>query len=243
MLNMLKTFYGNLSKGGKIILWVFLQTLVVIILALAIHIVFQSKTRIEIENGGEVTSAIPDEYMENFKKTLWELISSNVDNIDKNVIDDVVIRDGTYEEVINENVKSVNFIIDIDSIKQTFAVSIGWSENSKDGPDNNVSIECPPVDEMKYPETVCYGMYNNTYSLDLYLPHTVYPEGSEDDGVTAPNYMITGDESTKTLDIMVSACNAEKFKQEAWDYLDNKVPIDFSNYTVNYDINSINVEC
>ena len=105
MLNMLKTFYGNLSKGGKIILWVFLQTLVVIILALAIHIVFQSKTRIEIENGGEVTSAIPDEYMENFKKTLWELISSNVDNIDKNVIDDVVIRDGTYEEVINDNVK------------------------------------------------------------------------------------------------------------------------------------------
>ena len=242
MLNMLKTFYGNLSKGGKIILWVFLQTLVVIILALAIHIVFQSKTRIEIENGGEVTSAIPDEYMENFKKTLWELISSNVDNIDKNVIDDVVIRDGTYEEVINDNVKSANFIIDIDSIKQTFAVSIGWSENSKDGPDNNVSIECPPVDEMKYPETVCYGMYNNTYSLDLYLPHTVYPEGSEDDGVTAPNYMITGDEGTKTLDIMVSVCDAEKFKKEALGYL-NTVPIDFSNYTINYETNSINVEC
>ena len=65
MLNMLKTFYGNLSKGGKIILWVFLQTLVEIILALAIHIVFQSKTRIEIENGSEVTSA----YQMNIWKT------------------------------------------------------------------------------------------------------------------------------------------------------------------------------
>ena len=95
---------------------------------------------------------------------------------------------------------------------------------------------------MKYPETVCYGAYHNTYSLDLYLPHLVYPEGRDGSSPAAPNYMITGDQDAKTLNIMVSICDAEKFKKEAWDYL-NTVPIDFSDYTVKYEENGINVRC
>ena len=242
MLNTIKIFYGNLSKGGKITLWVILQLIVIIILISVVSSTFQEKERVEIENEDTISSVVPKEYIESFKETLWELISNNVPNADRSVVDDIVVRDDSYEEIVEGKAKSVNFIIDIDSIKQTFMVSIGWSEDSDSSPDNNIGISCPPKNKMKYPETVCYGMYNNTYSLDLYLPHSVYPEGYEDDGGIAPNYMITGDEYNETLDIMVSTCDAEGFKEAAWNYLDS-LPIDFSNYTVNYEMNSVDVRC
>ena len=49
-------------------------------------------------------------------------------------------------------------------------------------------------------------------------------------------------ENAKTIDIMVSVCDAEKFKQEATDYL-NSTPIKLSEYTISYEVNSIDVEC
>ena len=125
-------------------------------------------------------------------------------------------------------------------MEQTFKVKTGWSKN-KDVV-YEVIVDCPSQDEMKYPNTICYGAYNDTYSLDLYLPYTVYPEGYEDDGITAPNYMINGDESSKTLDILVSSCNEQGFKDAAWNYL-NTLPIDFSDYKINYDVNSVDVRC
>ena len=181
MLDTIKIFYGNLSKGGRIVLWVVLQLLVLIILVPIILSFFQGKERIEIENGDSISSVVPESLIKSFKETLWELISDNVPDADRSVIDDVVVRDDSYEELVDGNAKSVTFIIDIDSIQQTFVVSIGWSEDLESGPDNNISINCPPINKMKYPGTVCYGMYNNTYSLDLYLPYAVYPEGYEDD--------------------------------------------------------------
>ena len=97
---------------------------------------------------------------------------------------------------------------------------------------------------MKYPETICYGMYNNTYSLDLYLPYAVYPEGHDPNDSTplAPNYIIHGDEFDKTIDIEVSICDAEKFKQEAMDYL-NSTPIKLNEYKINYNVNDVDVGC
>ena len=153
---------------------------------------------------------------------------------------DVVIREGTYKEVESEDGVKVEFIVDIDSLKQSYIVRTGWTNDKS--VIYEVIVDCPPQSKMKYSDTVCYGAYNDTYSLDLYLPHMVYPEGHRVGDNMAPDYMITGDESAKTLDIMVSKCNVEGFKKDAWDYL-NTIPIDFSDWTVNYEINSTDVGC
>ena len=238
---MLRTFWNNLSKAQKIGFLMLVQLFVVVILVLLVQSFMKEKPYVEMENQSVSEYNIPKNAEEFIAENIWSIISSKVADVSKNDIKDVAIREGTYEETKNDDgTVSANFIVDIDSLKQTFTVGVGWSKDGKTV--YEPIIDCPPLELMKYPETVCYGAYHNTYSLDLYLPHLVYPEGRDGSSPAAPNYMITGDQDAKTLNIMVSICDAEKFKKEAWDYL-NTVPIDFSDYTVKYEENGINVRC
>ena len=242
---MLRTFWNNLSKIQKIGLIAMAQILVIIVLVLLVQSFTVEKSHVEIENEpvSEAEEEMPKKVKDFVEENIWSMIRSNVAEATRNNVDDVVIREGTYVTTRNSDGSiAANFIVDIDSLKQSYTVSTGWSKDGKEM--FETIIDCPPIDQMKYPETVCYGAYYNTYSLDLYLPHMEYPEGADDENADplAPNYMITGDENSKTLDILVSICDVDRFKKEAWDYL-STVPIDFSDYTVNYEINDINVGC
>ena len=237
---MLRTLINNLSRAQKIGILVILQIIIIIILALVVKSLTAEKSHVAIEsNEAELSESIPDNAESFIEDSIWQVIKNKVVGADRNDVD-VVIREGTYVEDETEDGYKVEFIVDIDSLKQSFVVRTGWSKN-KDVV-YEVIVDCPPQDKMKYPETVCNGTYNNTFSLDLYLPYIVYPEGYDDNTVAAPNYMISGDENTKTLDIMISECDVEGFKKAAWDYL-NSLPIDFSEYQVNYEINKVDVRC
>lgn len=237
---MFKTLMQNLSRNQKIAIVVILQLIVILIIAACVNWAFQPKQYVSVENKN--STSIPDANWNGIKNELWYLIQNNVKNADRADIDDAVIREGTYEETTANDITTATFLLDIDSLKQTYFITTSWSDKVELS--DALSIDCPPIDQMKYSETVCYGMFNNTYSLDLYLPYVVYPDGLDDDEgePLAPNYMITGDEANKTLDILVSVCDVEGFKKAAWDYL-NTTPIDFSDYTVNYEVNNLNVEC
>lgn len=240
---MLRTFWNNLSKIQKIGLIAVLQVIVILVLVLLVQSFTVEKSHVEIENEpvSETNDEMPKKVKDFVEENIWSMIRSNVAEATRNNVDDVVIREGTYVTTRNSDGSiAANFIVDIDSLKQSYTVSTGWSKDGKEM--FETIIDCPPIEQMKYPETVCYGAYYNTYSLGLYLPHAVYPDVDDEDGVVAPDYMITGDENSKTLDILVSMCDVDRFKKEAWDYL-STVPIDFSDYTVNYEINDINVEC
>lgn len=240
---MFRTFWNNLTQIQRVSVVVVAQLLVIVVLVLLVQSFTMEKTHVEIENVSNSDMEIPKKAEDYISENIWYIIKSRVADVTKNDINDVTIREGTYEAIENDDgTVSASFIVDIDSLKQTFTVRTGWSKNGNEV--YETIVDCPPVDQMKYPETICYGAYHNTYSLDLYLPYAVYPEKYDDEDAdpVAPNYMITGDESTRTLDIMVSMCNVEKFKEEAWNYL-KTVPIDFSNYEINYEINDINVEC
>ncbi|MBR3236327.1 hypothetical protein IKF92_01430 [Candidatus Saccharibacteria bacterium] len=169
--------------------------------------------------------------------SIWELIEANIPNVDKNNIDDIVIREGTYEEIENDDGSvSVNFIVDIDSLKQTYTVSTGWTKDKSTI--YEVIVDCPQQKLMKYPETVCQGTYNNTYSLDLYLPYVV---DSENEDATS-NVYVYGNENDKTINVEVSACDPEKYKKMAMDYLES-TPIKLSDYTINYEVSYTDIEC
>ncbi len=239
---MFQTLRQNLTKNQKIGIIVIIQIIIIMLIVVWVNIAIQPKAHVEVVNENETN--IPDSNWRGLENELWNLIQNNVSDVTQSDVDDVVIRDGTYEETTNNDITTARFLIDIDSLKQTYSVVISWS-NSVELYDA-LSIDCPPIDQMKYPETVCYGMYNNTYSLDLYLPHAVYPEGynpnADDAYPLAPNYIIHGDEDTKTIDIEVSACDPDKFKGEALEYL-STTPINLSDYTVNYNINNTDTGC
>ncbi len=238
----IKTFWINLSKAQKIGVVAFLQIIFIAIMIVLFNFAIQPKSHVgEIVSEDEIGLPVPEKNVDMFKDALWGVISKNVKDVDQNVLNDVTIREGTYKEIEHESSTEAVFIIDIDSIKQSYTVSISWVAESGPGMYDNVSIECPPQNQMKYPETVCYGMYNNTYSMDLYLPYGVSPDVPENTPA-APHYYITGDEDEKTIDIMVSVCDVEKYKKEAMDYL-NSTPLKLDEYTINYEINSVDVEC
>ena len=241
---MLKNLSENLSKTQKIVILVLLQVLFLALLVLTVRAFTTDESPVVIDNESADDSSIPKNARNFIADNIWEVIKENIQGVTKNTIDDVVIREDTYDETVLEDGSVwANFIVDIDSLKQSYIISTGWS---KDGETvYEVNVNCPPVEKMKYQETICKGTYNNTFSLDLYLPYIMYPDGYDEenaDGTLAPNYMITGDDKAKTLDILVSTCDAERFKQEAWKYL-NSLPVDFSDYTVNYEVNSIDVDC
>ena len=228
----------NLSKNQKIGIAVILQVIVIAFIIACVKWATAPQPHVEVVNENE--TSIPDDRWRGIKNEIWYLVQNNVPNVTQSDIDDAVIREGTYEETTENEITTATFLLDIDSIKQTYYITVSWSDAV--ALYDYMTVDCPPQNEMKYPDTVCYGMYNNTYSLDLYLPYAVYPGTSDDDVPAAPNYYISGDENTKTIDVMVSVCDAEKYKQEAMDYL-NSTPIRLDEYKMNYEINSIDVEC
>lgn len=235
---MFRTFWSNLSKTQKIVVAVLLQTIVIVILVLLVKSFTAERPHVEIETSSLSGTDMPDEVRNFVEENIWSIISSNVEGVTKNDIKDASIREGTYEEVENDDGSvAVSFIVDIDSLKQSYTVSTGWKKDRREMLET--VVDCPPIDLMKYPDTVCRGAYHNTYSLGLYLPHGDYSVEQDEPSFI---YSIDGNERTKTLNIMVS-CDVDRAKKEAWSYLDS-LPIDFSDYTINYDVTTdVDMEC
>ena len=235
---MFKNLLNNLSKNQKIGIAAILQIVIIAILVSVLQFFLSPRQYASIEdNKTEEEASIPNNAKDFVADNIWTLVSSNLPGVDSNNIDDIVIREGTYQETENEDGSvSVNFIVDIDSLKQTYTISTGWSKDKSVV--YEVVVDCPPQSKMKYPETICHGSYNSTYSLGLYLPYVVKSQYED----AAPDIHIEGDEANKTIDVIVSVCDSEKFKKMATDYLES-TPIKLSEYTINYSENSTDVIC
>lgn len=237
---MFKNLWVNLSRNQKIGIMIVLQVVFLGLIAGVVNQAMQPPENVEVVNESE--TRVPEDRWNGIKNEIWHLVENNVSDLTKANIDDAVIRDGTYEESFENDITTATFLLDIDSLRQTYKVTVSWSDKVELY--DAVEINCPPKDQMKYPETVCYGMYNNTYSLDLYLPYAEYPDNnnSEETEPVAPNYIIHGDEDARIIEITVSACDAERYKKEAMGYL-SSTPIKISGYLINYEVNNVNVKC
>lgn len=238
-MNTLKVFWANLSKVQKVGVIVLLQLIVVVSLVLLVQSVLRPKEHVNIVNKDESGINVPEKNMNDFKENLWYLVSGTVEGVDRSVLDDVVIREGSYEEANTDVGKQATFIVDIDSIKQSYKVTIAWVTDKKSNLYDDMVIDCPPLNEMKYKETVCHGMYNDTYSLELYLPYIVTADESED----TRDIYIDGNENEHTIFVEITACDGfDELKKQAMDYLES-TPIDLSKYTIKYNESSISARC
>lgn len=245
-----KNLMQNLDKKQKIGILVFCQLVVIVIIVMVINFSFGERNHIETVNEG-VLSSVPNSEKELYHDELWNIIKNNVDGLDKSIINDAVVRDGSYIETVdenNKNAKQVDFLVDIDSIKQTYKVTLAWSNNGNVTP----VVDCPAYSDMKYKETFCKGAYRNTDSFSLYFPYYVYKDGNgEECGVGECNddeasliYMIEGDEEEKIITIESSICDVDKYNQEALEYIKDSTPFyDRPEYIVEYKVNNVDVVC
>lgn len=236
---MFNVFWGNLSKNQKVILLCGLQILVIIILVIVVQASLGDKQHAEIEDTSYSNDFdIPSNAKRYVSENVWQVVQEGVADLTDNNVDDIVIREGSYTETENDDGSiGANFIVDIDSLKQTFVISTGWSEDG--GIVYEVVIDCPPQNEMKYPETVCYGMYNNTYSLDLYLPHEISVGEGDNEIVEA---YIDGSEYTHTIDVDMAPCDVNLTKAKVEEYL-RSTPIKLNEYQINYVVNTSDIDC
>lgn len=247
MMDIIKTFWANLEKWQRITVVVVIQLIFISLIAATLNSVINgSRNRIDVVDNSSQTTGMPAAAKTVYEDALWNVIKNNVEDADRSVIKDVQIRDGSYkeEELSDGEVIQASFIVDIDSIQQTYRVIISWDKNGSNVMD--AIIDCPSIGESKYPDSFCEGTYRDTYDLSLYLPYAVYPGGIVDHNTTiedsAPDYRITGDEQNKVIDVLVSYCDPERFKKEALEYLES-IPVDLSEYKINYIENSLDVIC
>ena len=164
-----ENLFSYLNKKQKFLL-IFIPILIVsVILAFLVFSYFNQKSRqIEIIGLNKEAATAP-----NIDKTILEEQLKNVvlknPDINEKDISTATIREGSYSEQTKDNVTTAHFIIDLDSIKQTYTVSFSWSDNVNIP--NSTYIECPTLKENKYPDSKCIGMYTTSDSPELYLPY------------------------------------------------------------------------
>lgn len=163
------SLFQYLSKKQKFfIIFVPVLIIIVIISSFIIHIIIQESQKISVTNLDEKASSAPIIEKDLFRRQLKNVILLNPD-IKASDIKDAVIRNGSYSEKTRDGITTAKFIIDIDSIKQSYTVDFSWSDT--ESLSTNIFIECPTVFESKYPDSNCVGMYTTSSSPELYLPY------------------------------------------------------------------------
>lgn len=230
----------NLTKQQKIGILIGAQVLFIVLIIIIVNIIFQPRSHVDLTNDNLISN-VPATEQTYFKEQLWNIVSSNYSNVDRSVIDDAVIREGSVSSEFDEvtQIHSTYFVVDIDSLELTYDVTIQWS-NKEQLPDT-ISISCPPMNEMKYPGTICRAMYNSTYSFDLYFPQYEFREFN---GETYLSYSIEGDETEKNITIESSVCDPDKYNAEALDYIKKNTPF-YNNpeYKIEYKVNTVDEVC
>ena len=217
---MFKTLIANLSKPQKITVFLVVQVLFILLVISMIQTFTKEKEHVEIQKTNDGSQQnIPDNTLAFVGENVWSAIKNNVQGVSKSVIKDAVIRDGSYVETKNEDGSVfAEFLLDIDSIKQTYAISTGWSKDRS--VTYEVSVSCPRKEDMKYPDSICYSAYNSTYSLDMYLPYQIDSPYAEEFDYAGPELYISGDEEAKKIYVSLSPCsNADEYRKKADEYL------------------------
>ena len=234
----LSNFITNLKlmpKNTKKAIVGIIALIFLIIIGVTINnIVEKSNQPLTIKNYDRYLSSAPESYEETLLTQIYSLIQDSlpVGTDEDSFVRDAEIRKDSFTENKEDGITSTHFLLDIDSLKMTYTVDFAWSKSKKEILPDSIIVNCPPISEMKYPETTCYGMYNTTSSPELYLPYTAFAE----DGKI--KYQLTLSQDLYIINIYTNACNDKalenQYREEALEWL-KSTPINYENYSLYYD--------
>lgn len=198
----MKEFLKNLKSWQKLlILFGFLT--IIIIVVVSVILIIKSEPKVEISFDEKVN--IPGEELKNARAKLVNVIRNNTENFNKNIVYKGVARD--YTENKADDFTTAEFIVDFDSISESYKVSITWPDPNDGSP--NIFISCPLLDS-KYPETPCATEANDSKDILNYLPH----DGKLDSG---ESYSVVGkyDGGESYVEVKVESCGNEAILNKA----------------------------
>lgn len=242
----LKALVQNLSRKQKITILIILQALlIIVIVSIANSIISKPKDHVGTLDDKGILKDVPKAEIELYEQELWKVVSATDENLDRSIINDVVVREESYTEdsrVIEDTgntAHQVSFIVDIDSIKQSYKISLSWEKDFYNTP----IVDCLPISEAKYPNSFCQGTYRDSYDLTLYLPYQIDSPFKDEFDYAGPEVSIIGDESTRIITVSLAPCNnIEENKKKANAYLQT-IP-NIEEYQINYTVkDGIDIVC
>ncbi len=113
---------------------------------------------IPINNFRDIVRNIPTVFQEEIEATLYTVVVDNSPEKEVGLVRDAFIRDDSYEEMgTTEAVRSGSFLVDIESLKQTYRVQFTYSgdETSVNNRGNASTVTCPLPEELRFGDFEC----------------------------------------------------------------------------------------
>lgn len=140
--------------------WIMGGGLIVILLVVLLFLIMDGP-KIELKIEG-VESSLNNEEWNGLGDAIYNLLQSKFDkDVEKPIL--AVVRSDSYKETFEDEVRTAEFLVDVDSYQQTYRVVYSSSDTVEII--NSTFISCPLLSEMKYPEAECISMYNTSKDL------------------------------------------------------------------------------
>lgn len=149
----------NLEKKKKLITIAGVLAVVAIIVFAVVSKILSAPKKIKIQNYDQYLSSAPADKKEMLERHLYTFLSSKLEL--KEDVNDAYIRENTVK-IANDGAysNSATFLIDIDSLRQTYVISFSWMEIQDSNNLDDIIVACSSKKQTKYPESVCEGMYD-----------------------------------------------------------------------------------
>ena len=229
--------------GNKNIRRIVILSAIIFIVICVGFIIFKviqhDSSRVTIQNYSDIIKNLPDNVRVDFEKNLHDMIVHNNQGKDVSNIKDIFIRSNSSRQTEEKKGQiSGSFIVDIESLKQSYGVQYKYSDNPNDGFATGypTSIVCLDKSQLIYGEFNCKTISFWQTSSDPLANKLPY---------SSDYYKITGifsqDQTKPTIVIQVMINNNSqrtkerfmKYKDDALVWIKNQ-GVDLNNYTIEY---------
>lgn len=172
-----RNFWQNANAGIKSLVIIASLVFIVAIAAFIISLIPEEQfdSRVTVENFGEVAN-LPKGYKKYIQDNIGNILKEN-SIVDASETANAVVREGSYSESEKNGARTAEFIVDIENLRQSFAVTVVWaastSADQEKIEDPNVTIECPYYLDVIYTDTKCLAQAPEQ-QIKRYLPHYDY---------------------------------------------------------------------
>ncbi len=190
-------------KRIKVIVATILTVFMLIVIIAVVATVTATK-KLEIVNLDQIESGLSSAEVNDLEQYIWESLQ-RTEGFDKTKNEmKVLIRPSSFVKTEKDNVRSFEFLVDVDEFRATYQVSFALYR--QEGFYESPVIDCPEPEEMKYAETTCRGERTSALSVTVgkYLPY--YLKLASDETVTVTKKT---DDAGEYLDARVNNCGNE----------------------------------
>ncbi len=202
---------------------------------------------INVSGYNKYISNLPSDRRDSINTALYKITKSNSNNANLNIKDATIRADSvTYNYDKTTDINSGSFIVDMQSIKQSYQITYEWSSDSNN-PDlsgYSSTASCLPVNKLIYGNFNCQDSFSGTVNnikrdpiLD-YLPYSTF------------NYVVTANTNNPDkveLDVSIILYSSDtsygnrdssiaKYEAQVTDWIKSK-GLSPTNYLINYTIN------